>query len=207
MLRRFFRFCTTILIGGIGVIFPLVTLIFVFKWLYDVLSRAVRPLAMELNGLLGVPVNTASILSILVILASCFIIGLIIKTKTGTFVHNLLEKHFFSRLPGYRLLREAARSFFTIEQNPIFTRPALIRPYDSTTRMTAFITDHHKPSGTYTAFVPTSPNPTSGMILHVSEDRVQFLNSTFEETMRTVVTGGNGSHNIFSKIRQSPPEE
>ncbi|MGI9256261.1 MAG: DUF502 domain-containing protein [Salinispira sp.] len=205
--KRLGRFITTVFIGGIGVIFPVVVLFFFFGWLFRIISTAILPITMQINQWLNISVSLASILSIVVILTSCFFIGLFVKTKTGHFVHNKLEKYFLSRIPGYRLLREAAKPFFNPEKSVIFTKPVLIRPYANDTWMTAFITDHHTPSKTYTAFVPTSPNPTNGLVFHVPEDRVQFLDSSFEEIMRSVVAGGSGSAVLLEKIRPSAETE
>ena len=200
--KRLRKFISTIFIGGIGVIFPVLVLFFFFNWLFTIVSNALRPIALQINQWVGISVGMASILSVLAILGICFFIGLVVKTRAGKFIHSRLEKHLFSRVPGYRLLREAAKPFFNTEKNVMFTKPALIRPYDNNTLMTAFITDHHEPSNMYTAFVPTSPNPTNGLVFHVTRDRVQFLDSTFEETMRSIVAGGNGSKSLLSKIHK-----
>lgn len=204
--NRLGKFITTVFIGGIGVIFPLVVLFFFFSWLFRLVTNFVQPVAIQVNHWLGIPMSMAAVISVAVILLVCFFIGLIIRTRTGIFIHNKLEKHLLIRIPGYRLLREAAKPFFNTEKNVLFTKPALIKPYGNETLMTAFITDYHKASKTYTAFVPTSPNPTNGLVFHVPADQVQFLNSTFEDTMRSIVAGGNGSASLLDKIRELPPE-
>jgi uncharacterized membrane protein len=205
-MKKLTRLLSTIFIGGVAVIFPLVVLVFFFTWLYGVTTDALRPVALQINQWLGISVSLAAVLSVAVILIGCFVIGLIVRTKVGNFMHDRLERHFLGRIPGYRLIREAARPFFnTDKKTQLFTRPALIRPYDNETLMTAFITDHHPDSGIYTAFVPTSPNPTNGLVFHVSEDRVQFVEAGFEETMRSVVAGGAGTSGLLDKRRDSEP--
>ncbi|AHC13921.1 DUF502 domain-containing protein [Salinispira pacifica] len=205
-MKRLSRFISTIFIGGVAVIFPLAVLFFFFTWLFRLVSQAVLPVALKINEWLEISVSLASAIAVILILAGCFVIGLIVKTKFGNFIHNRLERHILRRVPGYNLLREAAKPFFNTERNEMFTRPALIRPYDNETMMTAFITDHHVEKGFYTAFVPTSPNPTNGLVFHVTEDRVDFLDTGFEETMRSVVAGGNGTGELMNKIRKTDPE-
>jgi uncharacterized membrane protein len=189
----------------VAVIFPLVVLVFFFTWLYGITSDALRPIAIQINQWLGISVSLSAILSGAVILIGCFAIGLIVRTKVGNFIHDRLERHLLRRIPGYSLIREAARPFFnTDRKTQLFTRPAMIRPYEADTLMTAFITDHHEESGMYTAFVPTSPNPTNGLVFHVSADRVRFLDAGFEETMRSVVAGGAGTGSLLDKVRAEP---
>ncbi|MBD3380428.1 MAG: DUF502 domain-containing protein [Candidatus Omnitrophica bacterium] len=42
-----------------------------------------------------------------------------------------------------------------------------------------------------TVFVPTSPNPTSGMMIIVSREEIRFLDMTVEEGMKMVISGGS----------------
>ncbi len=203
-MKKLSRFISTMFIGGVAVIFPVVVLIFFFNWLYSVTTEALRPVSLYLNQLMGISVSLAAVLSVIVIAVGCFVIGLIVRTKVGTFAHQSLERHFLRRIPGYSLIREAARPFFnTDKRSQLFTRPALIRPYENETQMTAFITDEHDESGMYTAFVPTSPNPTNGLVFHITADRVQFVDASFEETMRSVVAGGAGTRILMDKKRKS----
>ena len=62
--------------------------------------------------------------------------------------------------------------------------------------MTAFITDTHA-SSRYTLFVPTGPNPTSGLIFHIPQEYVHPVKVSVEETMRSVIGCGAGSSNLL----------
>ena len=68
--------------------------------------------------------------------------------------------------------------------------------------MTGFITDSHD-NGRYTIFVPTGPNPTSGLIFHLPPKYVHPVKVSVEETLRSVIGCGAGSSNIF-KAYQDP---
>jgi uncharacterized membrane protein len=57
---------------------------------------------------------------------------------------------------------------------------------------TAFVTDEH-PDGSYTVFVPTGPNPTSGQIFHLKKDFVHPVDVGVDETMRSILSCGAGS--------------
>lgn len=42
-------------------------------------------------------------------------------------------------------------------------------------------------------FIPTSPNPTSGLVILVPEDELVYLDMSVEEAMKVVISGGFGS--------------
>ena len=69
---------------------------------------------------------------------------------------------------------------------------------DSETTVTALVTCHHE-DGSYTVFVPTGPNPTSGNMFHLPEDHVElFPEASVESMMRTIIACGAGSEAMFA---------
>ncbi len=74
------------------------------------------------------------------------------------------------------------------------------------TLVTCFITDKHD-DGTYTLFVPTGPNPTSGNIYHVKSKYVHPITSPTEDVMRTIISCGGGSDILLKQCEQNPLQE
>ena len=74
--------------------------------------------------------------------------------------------------------------------------------YANGARATAFITDEHE-DGSYTVFIPTGPNPTSGGILHVAAEYVELLDVTVDEALRSIIACGSGSKQILSQSIRS----
>ena len=69
---------------------------------------------------------------------------------------------------------------------------------DCPTEVTALVTDKH-PDGTYTIFMPTGPNPTSGNIYHVHESQVILCPEIkLDSAMRTIIACGAGSSDLFN---------
>ncbi len=69
---------------------------------------------------------------------------------------------------------------------------ALVQVFENSTLMTGFVTDAHA-DGTYTVFVPTGPNPTTGNISRLKEKYVHYLNVPVEDGMRSIISCGAGS--------------
>jgi uncharacterized membrane protein len=71
--------------------------------------------------------------------------------------------------------------------------------------MTAFITDTHQ-NGRYTVFVPTGPNPTSGLIFHIPQEYVHPVGVSVEAAMRSVIGCGAGSADLLNAYDGRPAE-
>ncbi|MFO7665525.1 MAG: DUF502 domain-containing protein, partial [Desulfobacterales bacterium] len=124
-----------------------------------------------------------------------FIIGIIVKTKIGKFIHENLERRILKTAPGYSTIKEIVMQL--IGKKFPFSSVALVRLFQNDTLMTAFITDTHE-DGSCTVFIPTAPNPTSGFVYHVKNEYIQHVNISVEEAMRSIITCGAGSNKILN---------
>jgi uncharacterized membrane protein len=74
----------------------------------------------------------------------------------------------------------------------------LVDLFNSGTLMTGFITDDQ--GEIITVFVPTGPNPTSGNIYHVRKEKVFKTDAAVDNGMRSIISCGAGSSEIFEQI-------
>ena len=72
--------------------------------------------------------------------------------------------------------------------------------FGSGTLMTGFITDDQ--GEILTVFVPTGPNPTSGNIYHVPKDNVLRTKAAVDTGMKTIISCGAGSNEIFEALKE-----
>jgi uncharacterized membrane protein len=147
------------------------------------------------------PELTADLIVIMLILAICFIIGVIVRTKIGQYMQTNLEKHILQIAPGYPMIRSVVSQFLGRQEQP-FSRVALVQAFQNDTLMTGFITDRHA-DGSYSVFVPTGPNPTTGFIFHLQPQYVHPVQVTVEEAFRTVIGCGAGSSNLIRKFAEA----
>ena len=70
--------------------------------------------------------------------------------------------------------------------------------FNSGALMTGFITDDQ--GDILSVFVPTGPNPTSGNIYHLQKDRVTRTSATVDVGMKTIISCGAGSAEVFAKM-------
>lgn len=187
----------TMILGGVTIIMPLVIIFMVFKWLFEFLTDLIQPLTNALASYIEIPEVVADLLVVALIISLCFIFGMIERTRLGAYIFNFFEKKFFSQIPGYSLIKETIKQFTDESQTP-FSKVALCRIFGNETMVTAFVTEEHS-DGSYTVFVPTGPNPTSGNIYHLNQKYVQVIDAAVETTMRSIIACGSGSKELLSQ--------
>jgi len=193
-------FIRTSLLGGLVVILPAAILIFAAKWIFTVVTSLIQPLTNILLNYFQLPEIFADLIVIAVILAACFFVGIFVRTKLGTWIFNTVENKILSVAPGYNLIKETVLQFIG-NKKPPFSSVALAQVYQNDTLVTAFVTDTHA-DGTYTVFVPTGPNPTSGNIFHLQGKYVHLVDVPVETAMRTIISCGAGSTKIIQAYNQ-----
>lgn len=197
-MKRLNEFIKTSLIGGIVVVLPVAILIFLFKWLFALVTDIIQPLTdliIKITVRSRVQELLADITALSVIIISCFVIGVIVKTKVGTFVYHNIENRILRAAPGYSLIKETVISFLGSKKAP-FSKVALVEIFAQGTLVSAFITDEHA-DGSYTVFVPTAPNPTSGYVVHVEGQYVHPVDVPVEDAMRSIISCGAGSRRLI----------
>lgn len=199
-MRRIARFFKTTAIGGLVIVMPSVILFLVFRWLFTVLTDLLEPIADLFRAqVLDIEI-AAQGLSLAAILVVCFILGLLVKTKIGTMFINMLESQIFYKLPGYRLVKETVNQLAG-DRNASFKKVALVNIFGGPAMTTAFITDSH-PDGSYTVFIPSGLNATSGLVIHLPSDMVHIVDVPPQEAMRSVVSCGTGSGPLIEALKR-----
>jgi len=195
------KFFKTTLFGGLVVILPVAILGFFFRWLFKIVTDLIQPLTNMASKIYPLPEFVADMIVILIILATCFILGLIIRTQIGNFIHQYYDNTLQKLAPGYRMAKEVVVQIFGNNGQSPFSNGTVARVrlfgVDCATEVTALVTDIHA-DGTYTVFMPTGPNPSSGNIYHVSESQVTLCPEIpLSSAMRTIIACGAGSAELF----------
>ncbi len=180
-------------ISGLFTLLPIaITLSLVF-WLFNKVDSIFRE---PLEKLLGFPLYGMGI-----------IITLLLIFLTGIFATDVLGKSIFQRfekiiykipLAGmiYSSVKQVVDAFATKKEES-FKHTVLIQ-YPSkgiytlgflTSSTPNFINKNIKSEGVF-VFIPTTPNPTSGMLIAVPKDEVTYLDISIENAIKLIVSGG-----------------
>ncbi|MEM8528471.1 MAG: DUF2208 family protein [Bacteroidota bacterium] len=192
--KNFKEFLTTTMIGGFLVLLPITIFIFLVQFVFRIVARVIEPIArvfysVEMADFL------ANLLGFIIVVAFCFIVGLLVRTRSGKTIVRYFNTFYLSKLPFYNTIQEIVQQLFGKKENS-FSQVVLVDVFD--TLMTGFVTDEH-PNGIYTVFVPTAPNPTNGFVFHVKKEKLIFTEVKPEDAMRTVIGVGTGSAVMFKQ--------
>ena len=196
-----FRFLKTTVIGGIVFLIPIV----IFAMIITKALELTNKLAVPLSAILPIDsighVAVVDLLALIIILLICFIAGFAAKTAFARKHLSLLESKVLSKFPAYDFLKSKIYTVLQAEEVEGI-KPVLVRFDDSW--QIAFKVENI-PGGTSAVFLPGAPDPWSGSVCFVTEDRIQSLDAPLPDIIRTLKRLGKGSseqlHTYLKKVQ------
>jgi len=190
------EFVANTLVGGLFVVVPVyLAILLLLKGMQSV-AKVVRPIAALLPDWL--PGET--LVSLVVVLVICFVVGLITRTGAGRVIMNRMEVVFFDRLPGYALLRGLTHRLAG-DGSETAWRPALAEIEDAL--VPAFVIEDVG-DGRLTVFVPSIPTPFAGAVYILERQRVHVVDVPFTEALKSISRWGAGSKNLVAAMHVAP---
>lgn len=206
-MKRLQSFVGLTLLGGFMVVLPVVIFMFLLEWLFGLITSMISPLSDLLLNVTPISETVADLLGIIIVLCTFFLIGLLVKTNIGQWLHECINVWLTKMIPGYKTIREIISQLVGGEGNPSLLKGQVCRAYimgrAAGVSVTGIITARHE-NGDCTIYVATAPIPSSGFVYHLSAENIDLLpHISVETAMRTVIACGSGSQ-ILSEL---PPEE
>ncbi|HEY1288815.1 MAG TPA: DUF502 domain-containing protein [Burkholderiales bacterium] len=186
-------FVADALISGLLVVIPVYLAVLLLLKAMQSLVGLVRPLA----ALLPDWVPAEDLLSLLLVLVLCFLVGVALRTRIGRAARERIEKSLFQRIPGYALFRGLAQQV-SGESRESTWKPALVETGDGL--VPGFIIEELD-DGQYTVFVPSVPTPLAGAVLVIPRERVHALNVPFTSAIQVVSKWGSGSKALVAAMK------
>ena len=192
------KYINTTIIGGLAAVLPLVLIVILIRWIVNLIGKILEPLVNLFNTDSKYLVLAIYLIAVISILLLFFLLGWFVQTRIGNFLRNVVEGKYLMKFPGYKTAKEIVMQFFGGSRS-FFSEVVLVDIFNSGTLMTGFITDDQ--GEIITVFVPTGPNPTSGNIYHVRKDKVIKTNATVDSGMRSIISCGAGSSDLFNNVK------
>jgi uncharacterized membrane protein len=193
-MKRAAEFFAKTLVGGLLVVVPIYLAVLVLLKAVQSAAGLVRPLA----KLLPDWVPAENLLSLLMVLGFCFLVGLGVRARTGRAVRERLEKALFERIPGYALFRSLTQRLAGQSRENVW-KPALAEIEDAL--VPAFIIEELE-DGRFTVFVPSIPTPLAGAVYILSRERVHALDVPFTQAVQTVSRWGSGAKELVAAMQK-----
>jgi uncharacterized membrane protein len=195
---RLKHFLKTSLLGGVVVILPVAILVSVSIWIFDLIASWIQPLTNIVIKDTQTNEFIAAAFVIILIMTVCFFVGVLVRTRLGGFFYKQVETRILRLAPGYSMIKETVLQLFGSRKDSPFSSVALAQIFCNSTMATCFITDTHD-DGSYTVFVPTGPNPTSGLIYHLQGKYVHPVPIPVQDAMRSIISCGAGSRKLMEQ--------
>jgi uncharacterized membrane protein len=193
-IKEFFK---NTVVGGLLVVLPLAIFLFTLKWVFGMVRSGIAPITDLIMKSSPIHAIMADVLVVSLLILACFAVGVVVRTKLGKWLYKLMESKVLMKAPGYSLIKETVSQFLGNKKSP-FSSVALAQIYCNETLVSSFVTDEHD-DGSFTVFVPTGPNPTSGNIYHLPAKYVHPVDVPVEEMMRSIISCGAGSSGLVKK--------
>ena len=201
-MRLFSRFIKATIVGGLLFLVPLILMILVLQKGLGIVAKIVAPIVERYpdHRILGVGLTT--LLSLVVIVILSFLFGLIVRTRAGRRVRDWLEYTIMGKMPGYAIMKGMLQGATGLEKEAEQT-VALVRIEDAW--QLGFVVEVHA-DGHRTVYVPGAPNPSSGSIFYMTEDRIRPIDAKSHAVVMAIRHLGVGSKDFLKgKLGEPAP--
>ena len=183
------RFFKTTILGGAIFLVPVVILVAVLGKAYQIMMLVAQPMSewIPIDAVGGIAL--ANILALVAIVLSCFLIGLLARGKLAGSLYHVLDSRMAS-IPGYAFVKAMAESVQRGTDGSVGFTPVIAR-FDDNAQISFEI--ERTPAGEVVVYLPGAPNPWSGSVVLLDSERVQKLDVSVSDAIRSIQALGRGS--------------
>lgn len=193
-MKKLRDFILSRLVAGVLVLAPIYLAVLLLLKATKSLTGFVRPLAKLLPEWL--PADR--ILSLLLVMIICLLIGITVRTRRGRAAWGQMENSLFQKIPGYAVVRGFTQQLAGETQGESW-KPALAEIEDAL--VPAFIIEELV-DGLFTIFVPSVPTALSGAVYILNQDRVHRVNAPIAHVIKAVSRWGSGSKDLVAAMER-----
>lgn len=194
MMKRVGEFVVSTVVAGLVILAPIYFAMLLLFRAMQSFETLLRPIA----ELLPAWFPAEHVLSLLLVLIVCFLIGVAMRTSIGRAAREQIETSLLDRIPGYSLFRGLTQQLAGARQQTAW-KPALVEIEEAL--VPAFIIEQLD-DGRFTVFVPSVPTPFAGSVYILSRERVHPLNVSFTQAIQTVSRWGSGATDLAAAMKQ-----
>lgn len=188
------EFIKTTLIGGLLIVVPIYFALLL-------LAKAVAGLMALLHPIVALLPDASEsyrrVAAAAIVIAGCFALGLVTRTRIGRAVQEWVETRVLERIPGFAVLRGIVRRVSGTARDETF-QPVLVEIEDALTP--GFIVEELD-DGRFVVLVPSVPTPAAGSIYILPRARVHWIDATVTETVGVITKWGSGTGRLVKSMR------
>lgn len=185
-----------ILFAGVAALLPIVSAVYVVLALFRWIDGLLRPLILPLVPQAAYITGLGAVVTVLVV----FAVGLLVSNYAGSKLFDLVDRA-FRRVPVVSSIYGTVKQFIEAFGRPgqqTFKRVALVEYPRKGVWRVALISGETAEEiercvgqdDLVNVFLPTTPNPASGVLLMVPRSELRLLDMSVEAGMRLIISGG-----------------
>jgi uncharacterized membrane protein len=184
-----FRFLKTTVLGGVLFLVPIVIFIVVIGKAIQLTDKVAAPIArlMPVESVAGLAV--VELIALLILVVVCFLAGLAARTQRARKLVENLEANVLDKVPAYALMKAKTGSMLSPEDTRDM-QPVLIK-FDDSWQIGYEVEKIDDANSLI--YLPGAPDPWSGSVCAVTNDRIHPLNINIKEVSLLMKRLGKGS--------------
>lgn len=196
ILIRFLSYLWSLFLNGLFTILPITLTIIIFNASFKLIIGWFEPLQAYIKPTI---LGTIPYAEVVLIIVSIFLIGTIMKILVLRTIIHAIEGLFFKIpliRPVYSGIKQLVQAF-SIQDKITFQNVVVVefprKGIYSLGFMTSELPTEIAPQNGenfYNIFIPTTPNPTSGYFVMISQESVRTIDLTRQEAMAMIISGG-----------------
>ncbi|MGB6376480.1 MAG: DUF502 domain-containing protein [Syntrophobacteria bacterium] len=190
------KFILTTVLGGVLFLIPFVLVVVLLGKGFMIMRTIAEKVNMflPLDSVAGLPI--VDVLAVLFLISCCFIAGLVARSSWARDLRNRIDDLLLQLVPGYAWIKGMTGSVSKEEAAAGF-KPVWIRLDDQ--YQVGFEVERCE-GDLVAVFLPGAPDPRTGTLSYVESDRIEDLDSSFNDVSKNFRRLGMGS---AAKISQS----
>lgn len=190
-------FLKTTAVGGLVFLVPFIIVVLIFGKALDLVRTLVLWLEAEIPAITVGGVLALNGIAVTVLFGLCFLSGLIAQSGFGTRLRQRIDGALTAVMPGYSFIKGVTEGLRISEEQSRSFVPCVVH-YDDNSQL-AFEVER-TPKGRVVIYLPGCPDPWSGSVIYMTEDRVEPIEMTVNEALKNIRTLGRGSSKYSDKI-------
>ncbi len=195
---KFSNFLITTSVGGVFFLVPVVIFGIVLAKALSLMKAVAEPMAGWLPTDTVGGIALANIIAALVLVILCFLAGLTARHAMASAFVESLETRFLVSIPGYLMLKNLVSGF---DESKVAGLKPVALQLGTAERIGYEI--EILPDGRSMVFIPSPPNPFSGITQVLPPQQVTYLDVSLKDVMEVTENFGYGSHKILSRKREA----
>ena len=190
------------MLTGLLLILPVYVTYFVVKFLFGFVGGTLSPVIKKILQFYGVALPRSSLdefiitfLGLILTFISLYFIGIFAANFVGKSIINYFE-NLLTKTPIIKNIYSSVKQIIhsvSLPGKQAFKRVVLVDFPKEGTKSIGFVTgatQYNNEKKFITVFIPTTPNPTTGFLIFVTENDVMDSNLSVEEAFKTLFSGG-----------------